>query len=199
VAVTLAAAQSSRFKRRDTQCGHALWILLIGVALLVAGAWKYNESRKDAAAAAALASKRAQEQAEKSRVDAERVAMDRRVAAERQQRDSYTRALQQFDDAAGRWDDAVKVANTTSRIALSGPVAKLQELHRDAEKLTAPPCLDEGKLALVNSMDHTVNGFLIFMRNELKIGDSLARSDFEQAARDMQAYKDQRAACPATV
>lgn len=184
-------------RRHCTQRGYVLWVLLICIVLLVGGAWRYSAHKKEAAAAAALAAERAQKQAEKTRLETERAETERRLAADRARLDSYAHALRAFDETVARWEDAVKVANTTGRISLSGPVAKLQDLHRETEKLLAPPCLDVGKASLVKSMSHTVSGFLIFMRNELKLGDTLARADFEEADKVMEVYRDHRRACPA--
>ena len=56
--------------------------------------------------------------------------------------------------------------------------------------------MDEAKTNLVQSMNSTIEGFLVFMRNELKLGDTLAQIHFEEAAMHLKAFKAGRAACP---
>ena len=129
-------------------------------------------------------------------MEAERQELERRVAKEKEQRDTLSSSLKSVDDLLVRWEDAVRVAGTSSRIALPTPVAVLQATRREAESLTVSPCLDDAKVQLVQSMNSTIEGFLVFMRNELKIGDTLAQIDFDEAAKRMKAFKEGRAACP---
>lgn len=65
----------------------------------------------------------------------------------------------------GRWNDALSLAGSTPRVALSGPVAKLQDLKREAEKQRVSGCLVEPTVELVGAMDLIIAGFLDFMAN----------------------------------
>lgn len=178
----------NRFQR-----GYVLWLILVLMVVLVGGSWKYSQMRQQERRDKEQAAAKAQDE----RLQAERKEVEARAAQEKQrQRDALSASLKAVDDVLVRWDDAVKVAGTTSRIALSQPVAALQGLRRDAEQLTVPPCLDEGKVQLVQAMDKAVEGFLVFMRNELKLGDTLARVEFDTSATHMAAFKAARAACP---
>ena len=138
----------------------------------------------------------AEKKAQDQRIDAERQELERRMAQEKEQRNALTSSLKSVDDLLARWEDAVKVAGTSSRIALSTPVAALQATRREADQLTVPPCLDQAKEQLVQGMNSTIEGFLVFMRNELKIGDTLSQIHFEAAAQHMKTFKEGRAACP---
>lgn len=175
--------------RHVRERGAAVWVILVVLVAVVLGAWQYNEHRTKRRLAEA-------QKVEQNRIEQERKAMEERLAKEKAQRDALSTALKAVDDVVARWNDALKLASTTSRISLSGPVASLQSIKRDAEQLTVPPCLDQGRVDLVRSMSSTEKGFLVFMRNELRLGDVLAQGDFEEAAKAMDAFKKSRAACP---
>ena len=72
-------------------------------------------------------------------------------------------ASQRLTGIATRWDDANKLASTTSRIALATPVAELQEIKREANSLSVPACLSKAKADLVSSMNATIDAYLTFM------------------------------------
>lgn len=180
------------------QRGYILWALLLGITLLIGGAWKYGQVQREKRLQAQQAEAQRAQQDLEARAQAERKALENRLAKEKEQRDALTTSLAAVDAMLARWDDAVKVAGTTSRIALGPQVAALQAIKRDAEQLTVPPCLDKGKADLVLAMTSTVDGFLAFMRNEFKVGDQLAKIDFDAAATHMASYKTGRAGCPAS-
>lgn len=62
-----------------------------------------------------------------------------------------------------RWIDAERLATATSRIALAGPVAALQDLSRQVAAAKLAPCLDEARAALGKLVAESVEGFLQFM------------------------------------
>lgn len=70
----------------------------------------------------------------------------------------------QLSRIASEWDDAVKLASSTSRIALSSPVSQLQRIRRDLQAQSWPDCATNAKSLLMRSMDSTINGFLAFMQ-----------------------------------
>lgn len=45
-----------------------------------------------------------------------------------------------LEEIAERWDDAIDIASSTSRIALSGPVSDLQEIRRETRQQEWPEC-----------------------------------------------------------
>jgi ATP-dependent 26S proteasome regulatory subunit len=179
------------------QRGYILWALLLGITLLIGGAWKYRQVQSEKRLQAQHAEALRTQQERETRLQAERTELENRLEKEKEQRDALTTSLAAVDAVLARWDDAVKVAGTTSRIALGPQVAALQAIKREAEQLTVPPCLDKGKSDLVQAMNSTVDGFLTFMRNELKMGEQLAKIDFDAAAMHMAKYKADRAGCPA--
>lgn len=82
----------------------------------------------------------------------------------------------------GRWQDAIDVANSTSRISLSGPVGELQAIRREVDEQDVPSCANPAKIALVASMDHLIEAFLLFMQEE---PDSRINQEFDQSATAM--------------
>lgn len=69
------------------------------------------------------------------------------------------------DDLIERWDDANAVAGSTARVSLSGPIAQMQELRREADTLEEPECAVAAQNRLVSYMDRTIDTYLVFMAN----------------------------------
>lgn len=68
-----------------------------------------------------------------------------------------------------RWMDAERLASATGRIALSGPVATMQAVQREAEAVAVPLCLGDAKVALVDLTSKSTTALIEFMRkNELQ-------------------------------
>jgi len=68
-----------------------------------------------------------------------------------------------------RWVDAERLATSTGRIALAGPVSSMQAVQRDAEALAVPQCLSEARRALVDLTAASTAALIEFMRkNELQ-------------------------------
>ena len=74
--------------------------------------------------------------------------------------------ITQLNDIIREWGDAIKIASTTSRIALSQPVAKLQEIKRKAEKIKIPQQRGECYSHLLKYMDLSIDLFLSFMQTK---------------------------------
>lgn len=66
-------------------------------------------------------------------------------------------------DLYRRWADAEKLALATGRIALSGPVAAMQAIQREAEAMRSPACLDAARKILVDLTQKSSAGLLDFM------------------------------------
>lgn len=191
---------SNEVEPRTLRQRGSVWIILLVLVATVVGAWQYNEHKAEKKRLARAELQRQQEgqarQAEEARRESERQQLEKRLIEEKQRRDALASANQALDSLLGRWDDAVKLASNTSRIALSGPVTTLQSIKREAERLTVSPCMDQAKRLLLKSMESTTEGFLEFMRNQMKIGDKLAQIDFDAAAKDMAAFRTARVTCP---
>jgi hypothetical protein len=82
---------------------------------------------------------------------------------------SWEKVSDQLNQCATERDDAVKLAASTSRIALATPRSELQRLRRDVQAQTWPDCAMRAKGILVDSMDPTVNAYLAFMAQQPRV------------------------------
>lgn len=182
------------------QNGLSLIAVILVVAVLGMGAAIYlNERGKSAEREARqkeIAVQRAEEAAQNQRAEVERSALEKQAAQAAKPADPLAASLKAADDLYLRWQDAREVATSSSRMALSGPLATLQAVRRDAKELTVPPCLDRGKEELLAGMDLTIEGVLVFMQNPAKMGDLLAQEKFLDAGKRFQNYRADRSMCP---
>lgn len=170
-----------------------LGLFLAGAAVLLLQDNARSKAKSQAQQEAVIA-----QRAQESAAQREREALQAKERERQQQeQDLLKKSYAQFDDVLARFEDAGRIAASTSRIALAQPVASLQALHRDAVQLTAPPCLATGKVDLVAAMAETIEGYLVFMQNPAKLGDVLSQSHFESAGKSLARYREARAACPA--
>lgn len=79
----------------------------------------------------------------------------------------------QLVDLYKRWIDAEKLAGSTARVALAGPVGALQELRRQAEAVQAPSCLTDTHKSLVKLLGASVDSYLSFMRQDRDLRTTL--------------------------
>jgi hypothetical protein len=63
-----------------------------------------------------------------------------------------------------RWDDALKLAGMTSRIALAEPVSQMQAVRRDMEELKPNECFKKATKLAVEGMNDAIFGFELFIR-----------------------------------
>lgn len=91
-----------------------------------------------------------------------------------------------------RWIDLDTLARSTARIALSGPVGKMQDLLREAQSVQVANCAQDAKQALVKLISGDTDAMIAFMqKDELssQVYDIALRGDqikaFESQARMM--------------
>jgi hypothetical protein len=92
---------------------------------------------------------------------------------------------------AERWDDALKVAGSTSRIALDGPVQELQKIRREVSGTDVPECFTKAKERLVSGMDNYIEGFLAFMQQK----EETSNEKIARAAISIGAFKERLNDC----
>lgn len=176
-----------------------IWLILLVLIALVIGAWQYSESKTEkkrlAIATEEQRTKEAAAKEEQAQRDLERKQLEERLAKEKQQKDALQESNKAIDNAYTRWTDAIKVADSTSRVSLSSPVATLQAIRRDTQTITVAPCMDAAKASLLSSMDFTIEGFLAFMTNHLNIGKELARPMLEAGIKELAKYQENRKLC----
>lgn len=174
-----------------------LLILLVGIGLAVYTVESRKSARRAEEQKVAQAAARAKQE-EVNRAKIEREALERQAAeAKEKESDALAAALKRADETMLRWEDAVRIADSTSRGALSGPLAQLQSVRRDAQALTVPPCLLQGKTDLVKGMDLIIDGYLAFLVNRDKLGSVMAIAKFDEAKPFIDRFKTDRNLCPA--
>lgn len=72
-----------------------------------------------------------------------------------------------MDSARAQWIDALRLATSTPRIGLAGPMGSLQAIRQGVQQLDVPECLAPNKQHLINGMNEALEGMLAFMRNDL--------------------------------
>ncbi|MEI2420849.1 hypothetical protein V6O07_11300, partial [Arthrospira platensis SPKY2] len=118
---------------------------------------------------------------EARRVEREREAAQARRA---QELEDNLRSIMRIHAVAERWDDLLRVAQATPRIALAGPVQQMQAIRREAAALPVSSCMQPAKAALLRAMDYRIGQFIEFMRNA-NANQSAAARGYEAALRDM--------------
>lgn len=68
------------------------------------------------------------------------------------------------DNLMREWDDAIQLAASTSRIALSPAVNSLQTLRRDASDISVPQCAEYLQEIQATFMEYEIQSFLLFMQ-----------------------------------
>ena len=157
-------------KTRNNQRGNVLLIILVLIAVALVGGWQFKEYR----------------------------AREKAIAAQKLEFDRLAREaaiLKRLDTMVVRWNDANMIASSTSRIALATPLTALQAIKREADAFAMPDCLKDGGSALISSMDNSVQGYLIFMRNDASLGAKRSEAWFADAANLMDSYKQSRSNC----
>lgn len=86
------------------------------------------------------------------------------------------------------WDNAIKVAGATSRIALGGQVQRLQSIRRNVAAVKPPVCAQSVHQNLVELLDLAIQGFLAFMSQEPEADVSRY---FERSRIRMEVYTEQ--------
>ncbi len=70
--------------------------------------------------------------------------------------------VKELQDITTEWQDTEKIASSTPRISLSGPISQLQSLRRKTANLTTPDCAQNAKTQLIAGMDYTIDSYLVF-------------------------------------
>jgi len=90
-----------------------------------------------------------------------------------------------------KWGDADKLASSSPRVALAGPVARLQEIKRETGAMNIAPCLKDAKTALVEGMSLRIDAYVSFMQQR-NLADEMIASigKFHEFEQIMLACKD---------
>jgi hypothetical protein len=63
-----------------------------------------------------------------------------------------------------RWDDALKLAGMTSRIALAEPLSQMQAIRRDMEEIKPNDCFIKATNLATKGMNNAIFGFEMFIK-----------------------------------
>lgn len=92
--------------------------------------------------------------------------------------------IKSFNEIFTEWQDAEKVAGSTSRIALAPSVSKLQEIKRNLASLSYAGCMETTRILYVTAMNTQIEAYLDFMRGsegeaaaQLKFNDYYKQAD----------------------
>lgn len=99
---------------------------------------------------------------------------------------SVDRSTQKLDDLYSRWIDVNNLAASTSRIALSGPIATMQSIRQETENTKVPGCLVDSRDFLALAMDWSIKGYLAFAGQET---DATITRYFSNSTSDFSAYR----------
>lgn len=175
--------------------GISLLTLLVAIAIAIGAAIWWKESRDASLKEQAIAAKAQQEAQEEKQRQLERQKQEFQAQVEKERnKNEFDKSISELNSIYARWNDALKLADSTARIALSGPVGKLQEIKREAESLMVPACLVEPKKKMIEGMNKMVDGFMQFM-GDADIGKILARVSFEDGRKLFVEYETGSAAC----
>lgn len=186
--------------RATTQRGavQQVFAVLIGLSLIMAIAVYWTSQKNAAKRAEAVriaAAAQAAKEAEETRAQEERKALAQKLE-QAKDNDILRTALKSFDVIHTRWVDARRIAEVTSRMSLSGPLANLQAVRRDADALVAPNCLTLGKAKMLEAMQLEIDGFVAFL-GDANIGKYVLKANVDTAADLFKTYQSERAQCPA--
>jgi hypothetical protein len=93
-----------------------------------------------------------------------------------------------YDDITkilSRFGDAEQLANSTSRIALSAPIANMQSIRQELINLEVVPCIEYAKSCLEDAMGESINGFIGFMVQDT---DSQIKAHFDSENNDLNSF-----------
>lgn len=103
-------------------------------------------------------------------------------------------SVSQIDAIYKEWIDVERVAGQTSRISLSQPVQRLQDIQRRLDSLVATDCTKDAQAALSSGMSKAINGYLNFMSGKA-IGELLAKTDLEDSKKFFDEYEREIEQC----
>ena len=93
------------------------------------------------------------------------------------------------------YTDQLKVADATSRVALSGPVSQLQETKRSFSDVEAPPCTEKLHTYFISSMNKFIDYFLAFMASKPDAETEIILNEASQFMDDANSEMSKLVAC----
>lgn len=103
-------------------------------------------------------------------------------------------SIEQMDALYKEWQDVERVAGQTSRIALSQPVQRLQDIQRKLDQVPTTECTKDAQAALSSGMSKVISGYLNFMSGK-GVGEVLAKADLDDSEKFFEEYDREVGQC----
>ncbi len=98
-------------------------------------------------------------------------------------------AFEEFDQILEEWNDAVKLASSTSRMNLSNQIGQLQSIKRETENADWSECSQGAATFLVQSMDKKIEAFILFLDSD--ISESMIQSKMSESDELLFSYQEE--------
>ena len=98
-------------------------------------------------------------------------------------------AFKKLDEFKSEWDGAVKLASSTSRMALPMQINRMQEIKREVEKYDWSGCSQTAADLLTKSMDGEIDAFVMFLDPDKS--NSRIQIQMSRASELMDSYQDE--------
>lgn len=94
-------------------------------------------------------------------------------------------STQQLLDIQKRWDSSLILATNSSRLVLTEPLVKLNDIRQELIIIPVPTCMQSAKQNLQNSMRSTIEAYISFLQY---VSENDIRQKFNIAAKEMGEY-----------
>ena len=94
-------------------------------------------------------------------------------------------STQQLLDIQKRWDNSLILATNSSRIVLTEPLVRLDDIRQELINIPVPACMQGAKGNLQNSMQATIEAYISFLQY---VSENDIRQKFYIAAKEMGEY-----------
>jgi len=94
-------------------------------------------------------------------------------------------STQQLLDIQKRWDSSLILATNSSRLVLTEPLVKLNDIRQELIIIPVPTCMQSAKQNLHNSMRTTIEAYISFLQY---VSENDIRQKFNIAAKEMGEY-----------
>lgn len=168
-------------------------LIYVALAILVTigvSVWVHESHKKQRLEQIAIAERKRLDEEQAKQLERDQLAANA-LAEQQRIRNQFEADDKVLADLGQRWSDAYQLCTQTSRIALSTPMASLQQLKREAIALQLGPCMTNARNELVLSMGKTIEAFLVFMGESKSDTSAL----FNAAKTQLDSYLDRRRSC----
>jgi hypothetical protein len=98
-------------------------------------------------------------------------------------KEQVDKAFAEYMDSINDFKDAYNIVSKTARVALSGPITRMQDIREDFANIDSPPCLAESRSFIMDGMDGYIYASISFMSGT---NDSQAHKLLESSGKVLQ-------------